>query len=114
MLLQRVSKFGTIWLWLTGLSAAHAGEKVSEISKPRVQIIQLTNRFRVEINGQLFTEYFFNFEALSDKSAGNFLLPAGRTVTFRYRFYFHEGDAKQARVAEHYAEYLKSHLNPSN
>jgi hypothetical protein len=26
-------------------------------------------------------------------------------VTFRYRFYFHKGDAKQSNVAERYAEY---------
>ena len=48
-----------------------------------------------------------HFESLPDKSAGNLVVPAGRSVTFRYRIYFHEGDELQARVAEHYAEYSK-------
>lgn len=37
--------------------------------------------------------------------AGNLTIPAGQSVTFRYRFYIHEGNEKQARVAERYAEY---------
>ena len=49
-----------------------------------------------------------DFEGLKDKSAGNLVIPAGQSVTFRYRFYFHEGDEKQAKVAEHYAEYANS------
>jgi hypothetical protein len=50
-----------------------------------------------------------NFENLKDnKTAGNMLIPAGKSVTFRYRFYVHEGDEQQAKVAEHYAEYVKS------
>jgi hypothetical protein len=36
---------------------------------------------------------------------GNFAIPAGQSATFRYRFYLHRGDEKQARVAERYAEY---------
>lgn len=39
---------------------------------------------------------------------GNLTIPAGQSVTFRYRFYLHEGDEKQARVAERYQEYLKA------
>ena len=49
-----------------------------------------------------------DFEKLPDKTAGNLVVPAGKSITFRYRFYFHEGDEQQAKVAEHYAEYLKS------
>jgi len=49
-----------------------------------------------------------NFENLPDKNAGNLVIPAGKSVTFRYRFYLHEGDEKQAKVAEHYAEYANS------
>ena len=45
------------------------------------------------------------FENLTDKNAGNLVLPKGQSLTFRYRFYFHDGDEKQAKVAEHYAEY---------
>ncbi|HKX63538.1 MAG TPA: PmoA family protein, partial [Verrucomicrobiae bacterium] len=37
--------------------------------------------------------------------AGDITIPAGGTVTFRYRFYIHEGDTKAARVAERYQEY---------
>jgi hypothetical protein len=48
------------------------------------------------------------FESLPDKSAGNLVVSAGQTVTFRYRFYFHAGDEQQAKVAEHYAEYSKN------
>ena len=41
------------------------------------------------------------------KGAGNLTIPAGKSVTFRYRFYLHEGDEKQAKVAEHYHEFAK-------
>ena len=37
--------------------------------------------------------------------AGNLNIPAGKSVMFKYRFYIHEGDEKQARVAERYKEY---------
>lgn len=46
-----------------------------------------------------------DFEKLPDKTAGNLTVPAGGNITFRYRFYFHEGDDTQARVAQHYQEY---------
>jgi hypothetical protein len=49
-----------------------------------------------------------DFEKLSDKAAGNLKLPAGKDLTFRYRFYLHEGDEKQAKVAERYTEYANS------
>ena len=39
--------------------------------------------------------------------AGNFPVPAGKSVTFRYRFYIHPGDEKEAKVAQRYAEYAK-------
>jgi hypothetical protein len=47
-----------------------------------------------------------DFEKLADKTAGNLTVPAGSSITFRYRFYLHEGDEKQARVAEHYQDYV--------
>lgn len=37
--------------------------------------------------------------------AGNLTIPAGKSVTFRYRFYVHEGDEQQGKVAERYEEY---------
>lgn len=45
------------------------------------------------------------FEKLANKEAGAFKIEAGQSATFRYRFVFHEGDAEQAKVAEHYREY---------
>lgn len=46
------------------------------------------------------------FEKLPDKSAGEFKVAAGQNVTFRYRFYFHAGDTDQAKVADHYNDYV--------
>ena len=48
-----------------------------------------------------------DFESLPNKTAGNLTVPAGKSVTFRYRFYLHEGDEQQAHVAEKYTEYAK-------
>jgi hypothetical protein len=48
-----------------------------------------------------------DFENLPDKTAGNLTVPAGKSVTFRYRFYLHEGDEQQAKVAERYQQYVK-------
>ena len=48
-----------------------------------------------------------DFESLPDKNAGNLTVPGGKSVTFRYRFYLHEGDEVQAKVAEKYREYAK-------
>ncbi|MCO5051826.1 MAG: PmoA family protein [Verrucomicrobiae bacterium] len=49
-----------------------------------------------------------DFDNLPDKTAGNLVIAAGQSVTFRYRFYLHEGDEKQARVADHFAAFLQS------
>lgn len=46
-----------------------------------------------------------DFEKLSDKKAGNLVVPAGKSVTFKYRFLFHEGDEKQGQVSKHYENY---------
>ncbi|HEX3987803.1 MAG TPA: PmoA family protein [Verrucomicrobiae bacterium] len=40
------------------------------------------------------------------KHTGDYTLEAGKTLTFRYRFYYHEGDEVQAKVAEHYSDYV--------
>jgi len=37
--------------------------------------------------------------------AGNMTIAPNQSVTFRYRFYLHEGDEKQARVGERYKDY---------
>ena len=49
-----------------------------------------------------------DFEKLPDKSAGNLSVPAGKSVTFRYRLYLHAGDDQQAQVVEKYQQYVKS------
>jgi len=49
-----------------------------------------------------------DFEKLSDKTAGDLVVPAGKSVTFRYRFYLHEGDEQQAKVAEKYKAYISA------
>lgn len=47
-----------------------------------------------------------DFEHLPDHPhAGDYRVPTGGSVTLRYRFYFHSGDARAAEIAEHYAEY---------
>jgi hypothetical protein len=44
--------------------------------------------------------------------AGSLTVPNGQSVTFRYRFYLHEGDEIQGKVAEKYAEYARSTAAP--
>jgi hypothetical protein len=50
-----------------------------------------------------------DFEATKDKklptTMGDLTIPAGGSVTFRWRFYFHLGDEKTAKVAEQFAAY---------
>jgi hypothetical protein len=45
-----------------------------------------------------------NFEK-KPKGTGDITIPGGESLTFKYRFYFHKGDDKQGKVAEHYREY---------
>jgi sugar phosphate isomerase/epimerase len=45
-----------------------------------------------------------NFED-KPKGVGDITIPAGESLTFKYRFYFHKGDNKQGKVAEQYREY---------
>ncbi|MSU62835.1 MAG: hypothetical protein EXS31_10630 [Pedosphaera sp.] len=42
--------------------------------------------------------------------AGNLTIPAGKSLTFRYRFYLHEGNEQQARVEERYRNYASGKL----
>jgi hypothetical protein len=41
-------------------------------------------------------------------ATGDMTIEPGQSVTFRYRFYIHQGNDKEARVAEHYSEYSKT------
>ena len=58
----------------------------------------------------LFAANPFGVHDFEKKEAGtgNVTIAAGKSVTFKYRFYLHEGDEKQARVADRYQEYLKA------
>ena len=46
------------------------------------------------------------YEKTADPNAGDLTIPAGKSVTFRYRFLLHAGDEQQGRVAERYAEFV--------
>jgi hypothetical protein len=47
-----------------------------------------------------------DFENLKDQpTIGNHTVPAGGSLTMRYRFYFHEGDPETAQVAAAYTAY---------
>jgi hypothetical protein len=58
----------------------------------------------------LFAANPFGRRGYEGKNApeGGMTIPAGKSLTFRYRFYFHEGDDKSAKVAEHFAEWAKN------
>ncbi len=55
----------------------------------------------------LFAVNPFGIHDFENKPAGtgDFKIPAGQSVTFKYRFYFHKGDQIQGKVAEHYSQY---------
>ena len=42
-----------------------------------------------------------------EKGAGDFTVNAGDKITFKYRFYLHEGDEKAGKVSEEYDRYVK-------
>ena len=47
-----------------------------------------------------------DFEKLKNQpTAGDYVIPAGGSLTLRYRFVFHRGDEKAARVAELFSAY---------
>jgi hypothetical protein len=47
------------------------------------------------------------FEKKQPKGAGELIVPAGKTISFKYRFYIHSGDDKEAKVGEAYKAYAK-------
>ena len=57
----------------------------------------------------LFAANPFGVHDFEKKPAGtgDMKIEAGKSVTFRYRFVFHEGDEKQGRIAERYQEFAK-------
>lgn len=56
----------------------------------------------------LFAVNPFGIHDFEKKPAGtgDLVIPAGQSVTFKYRFYFHKGDQVQGKVADHYQEYV--------
>ncbi len=47
-----------------------------------------------------------DFENLkAEPHAGDYTIPAGGSATFRWRIYFHPGDEKSAKIAEHFKAY---------
>jgi hypothetical protein len=58
----------------------------------------------------LFAANPFGIHYFEQKPAGtgDYTIPAGQSIAFRYRFYLHEGDEKQAGVAEQYQEYCRT------
>ena len=51
----------------------------------------------------------FGLNAFEGKppGTGDMKIPADTSVTFRYRFVFHEGDAEQAKIAQRYRQYAE-------
>ena len=56
----------------------------------------------------LFAANPFGVHDFEKKPAGtgNLTVPSGSSITFRYRFYIHDGDEKQADVAGQYDQYV--------
>jgi len=54
-----------------------------------------------------FGQHEFEPEKKHPRGMGDHTIPAGGSLTLRYRFYFHTGDPESAKVADHYAEYAK-------
>ena len=59
----------------------------------------------------LFAANPFGISELAGKKnekAGEVTIPAGQSLTLKYRFYFHKGNEKEGKVAELYKEYAAS------
>lgn len=52
-----------------------------------------------------FGQHEFEPEKKHPRGIGDHPIPAGGSLTLRYRFYFHAGDPSAAKVADHYATY---------
>jgi hypothetical protein len=55
-----------------------------------------------------FGQHYFEPEQKHPAGKGDYTIPAGGSLTLRYRFYFHTGDPATAQVADHYAAYAKT------
>ena len=54
-----------------------------------------------------------NFEK-TPRGEGDFVIEAGRTARFRFRFVFHEGDAEAGKVAWHYHQFAEHASSPQD
>ena len=52
-----------------------------------------------------FGQHDFEPKFKADNKAGDMTIPAGGSVTFRWRFYFHLGDENAGKVAARFKEY---------
>lgn len=52
-----------------------------------------------------FGQHEFEAEKNHPRGIGAYTIPAGGSLTLRYRFFFHAGDPESAQVADHYAAY---------
>ena len=55
-----------------------------------------------------------DFEGLKDNHAGDFKIVAGQSAMFRYRVIIHEGNEKQARIAERFEEFSRTTTTADN
>ena len=55
-----------------------------------------------------FGQHDFEPVHKNNPKIGDLTIPAGGSVTFRWRFLFHSGDEKAAKIAEAYAAYAKT------
>jgi methane monooxygenase PmoA-like len=53
-----------------------------------------------------FGQHDFEPKANHPAGKGDYTIPAAGSLTLRYRFCFHTGDEKAARIAERYADYI--------
>lgn len=52
-----------------------------------------------------FGQHYFEPDQNHPDDKGDYTIPASGELTLRYRFYFHNGDEKEGKVAERYADY---------
>ncbi len=55
----------------------------------------------------LFAANPFGVKEFAGSGDGSYTLPAGKSMTLRYRIFLHKGDQKQGKVAEAYEAYAK-------
>ncbi len=85
-------RFGALLLCLAFGPLVCASFAASSTTSSGVQITQLTNALH-DLEKQ-------------PEDAGNYTIPAGKSLTLRYRIFLHEGDERQGKVAERYQRFV--------